>query len=42
MLVEELLELSLALSNHHEHLPEHELVQIAGIAINWLADLLAE
>ena len=40
MLAEELLELSLALRGQHEHSPEHELAQIGGMAINWLADLM--
>lgn len=39
MLAEEVLELSLALRGLHEDSVEHELTQIAGIALNWLADL---
>jgi hypothetical protein len=35
-LVQEVGELASSLSDKHEHLPEHELRQIASIAINWL------
>ena len=42
MLAQEVLELSLALCNRHEHPPEWELVQIGGIVVNWLADIEAE
>lgn len=40
MLAEEILELSLALRENHEHDPWHELVQIGGVAANWIADLI--
>jgi len=33
---EEMLELSLALRNQHEHTPDTELTQIASICLNWL------
>jgi hypothetical protein len=36
MLAREIGELSNALAGKHEHPPEYELAQIAGIAINWL------
>jgi hypothetical protein len=35
-LMEEMAELGLALVGEHQHLPDHELRQIAAIAINWL------
>ena len=35
-LLEEVVELSLALVGLHKHTPEHELAQIATIAMNWL------
>jgi len=39
MLREEVDELAEALSGTHEHQPEYELAQIAGIAINWLRNI---
>jgi len=36
MLIDEVEELTDSLEGHHEHPPEWELSQIAGIAINWL------
>lgn len=36
VLSEELGELSASLKGKHEHPPETELIQIAGICINWL------
>ena len=36
MLAEEFAELTLALEGKHEHCPDLELMQIAGICINWL------
>jgi len=36
MLLEEVAELAAALEGKHEHSPEIELVQIGGIAANWL------
>lgn len=38
-LVEEVLELSQAIRNKHEHPIELELIQIGGIVLNWLADI---
>lgn len=38
-LVEEVLELSQAVRGHHEHPVEFELIQIAGIVLNWLGDI---
>ena len=35
-LLEEVAELSAALIGDHEHTPVYELIQIGGIAINWL------
>ena len=35
-LQEEVSELTLALNGEHKDSPTHELIQIAGIAINWL------
>ncbi len=42
MLAQEMLELSLALRGRHEHPAWLELVQIGGVVINWLADIMAE
>ncbi len=42
MLAQEMLELSLALRNRHQHAAWLELIQIGGIAVNWLADIMAE
>ncbi len=42
MLAEEVLELSMALRGQHEHPAWMELIQIGGIVINWLADIIAE
>jgi len=39
MFEEEMCELGRALAGEHEHPPEWELVQIAGIAVNWLRRL---
>ena len=36
MLHEEVAELTLSLRGKHEHSPELELTEIAGICINWL------
>ena len=36
-LIQEVGELSASLAADHEHTPEYELTQIAGISINWLA-----
>jgi len=38
-LVEEVLELSMAIRGNHEHPIEIELIQIGGIVLNWLADI---
>ena len=35
-LLAEVAELAYALDGEHEHDPEYELLQIGGIAINWL------
>jgi len=35
-LVEEVVELGLALVGLHRHTPEYELYQVASIAMNWL------
>ena len=37
-LVEEVGELASSLAGRHEHTPDLELLQIAAIAINWLAE----
>jgi len=42
VLHEETQELTDALQGAHEHPPELELIQIAGIAINWLAQFDAK
>lgn len=42
MLAQEVLELSLALRDRHEHPALLELVQIGGIVTNWLADIMAD
>jgi NTP pyrophosphatase (non-canonical NTP hydrolase) len=36
-LVQEVGELSASLADDHEHTPDYEMTQIAGICINWLA-----
>jgi len=36
MLMEEVAELTLALEGKHEHTPDLELTEIAGICINWI------
>ena len=41
-LIKEVGELSASLGNDHKDPPEHELEQIAGICINWLALRLAK
>lgn len=35
----EVAELAYALDNQHEHTPKYELVQIAGICVNWITRL---
>lgn len=35
-LLAEIAELAYALDGEHQHTPEEELIQIGGIAINWL------
>ena len=40
-LLAELAELAYALEGEHQHTPEQELVQIGGIAINWLRRIYA-
>lgn len=42
MLAREMLELSLALRNRHEHPAWLELIQIGGVVVNWLADIVTE
>ena len=42
MLIEEVGELAEALAGKHEHSPEYELIQIGGIAINWLRQYIGE
>ena len=39
MLLEEVGELALALAGRHEHEPFTELVQIAGICLNWMSQI---
>jgi len=41
-LLAEVAELAYALEGRHEHPPEHELIQIAGICINWLRRLTSD
>ena len=41
-LMQEVGELSASLADDHEHTPDYELIQIAGICINWLALMLAK
>ena len=35
-LMEEIIELGLALVGQHNHSPEHEMAQISSICINWI------
>ena len=35
-LLQEVSELALSLAKSHEHMPDHELAQIAAIAMNWI------
>lgn len=42
MLAQEVLELSLALRDRHEHPARLELIQIGGVVVNWLADMMSQ